>query len=178
MDEKRFSLYGNTITPAQDRKALAWQNMFVKQFNYDPDETYDLSVKDNAYLGTELGIRDIVRDGDGEQIDPETQVIISTIRMGFGHYRIAYGRRLCSARHGLHSAVARSARYPGGDLGRHQLVEHQLQQVLADLATFQAVQQVRVGVGDVGRSDTPRSELGSQQLCDRVAVAVPQGECS
>ena len=88
MDEKRFSLYGNTITAAQDRKALAWQAMFVKQFNYDPDETFDLSVKDNAFLGTELGIRDIVRDGDGEQLDPERQVIISTIRMGFGHYRI------------------------------------------------------------------------------------------
>jgi hypothetical protein len=32
MDKFKFSLYGNTITPAQDRKALKWQNMFVKQF--------------------------------------------------------------------------------------------------------------------------------------------------
>ena len=29
MDNKRFSLYGNTITPAQDRKALEWQQMTV-----------------------------------------------------------------------------------------------------------------------------------------------------
>ncbi len=89
MDKNKFSLYGNTITPSQDRKALKWQDMFIKQFDYDPDEHYDLTVKDNDYLGDALGIRDIVRDGGGEPIDPETQVIISTIRMGFGHYRIA-----------------------------------------------------------------------------------------
>jgi len=89
MDKALFSLYGNTITPAQDRKALKWQNMFVKQFKYDPDEHYDLSVHDNPYLGDALGIRDIRRDGEGDAIDPETGVVISTIRMGFGHYRIA-----------------------------------------------------------------------------------------
>ena len=89
MDSNKFSLYGNTITPAQDRKALKWQNMFVKQFDFDPDEKYDLTVKDNPYLGNALGIRDIVRDGEGDPIDPETSVIISTIRMGYGHYRIA-----------------------------------------------------------------------------------------
>ena len=35
MDPKRFSLYGNTITPDQDRKALNWQQMFVDKFDYD-----------------------------------------------------------------------------------------------------------------------------------------------
>ena len=89
MDQHRFSLYGNTITPAQDRKALKWQSMFVKQFGFDPDEHYELSVHDNGYLGDVLGIRDIRRDGDGDPIDAGTGVIISTIRMGFGHYRIA-----------------------------------------------------------------------------------------
>ena len=89
MDSKRFSLYGNTITPAQDRKALQWQDMFVKQFGFDPDEHYDLSVHDNSYLGDVLGIRDIRRDGDGDSIDRDSGVVISTIRMGFGHYRIA-----------------------------------------------------------------------------------------
>ena len=44
MDSQRFSLYGNTITPAQDRKALEWQKMFVDQFDYDPDEQYELSA--------------------------------------------------------------------------------------------------------------------------------------
>ena len=65
MDPERFSLYGNTITPAQDRKALEWQQMFVDQFDYDPDEVYELSVHDNPYLGDVLGIRDVRRDRRG-----------------------------------------------------------------------------------------------------------------
>ena len=56
MDPKHFSLYGNTITPDQDRKALAWQKMFVDKFAYDPNETYELSVHDNPQLG------DVARD--------------------------------------------------------------------------------------------------------------------
>ena len=88
MDSKRFSLYGNTITPDQDRKALGWQQMFVDKFDYDPDEEYELSVHDNDELGDDLGIREIRRDGEGDPIDRETGVVISTIRMGFGHYRI------------------------------------------------------------------------------------------
>ncbi len=89
MDKQRFSLYGNTITPAQDRKALEWQQMFIKQFDYDPDEEYELSVVDNDQLGDVLGIRDIVRGSHGDPVDPTTDVVISTIRMGYGHYRIA-----------------------------------------------------------------------------------------
>ena len=89
MDPKHFSLYGNTITPDQDRKALAWQKMFVDKFAYDPNETYELSVHDNAQLGDALGIRDLRRDTEGDPIDAENGIVISTIRMGYGHYRIA-----------------------------------------------------------------------------------------
>lgn len=89
MDKQRFSLYGNTITPAQDRKALKWQNMFVKQFGFDETEHYDLSIHENPYLGDVLGIREIRRDAVGDPISVDSGVIISTIRMGFGHYRIA-----------------------------------------------------------------------------------------
>ncbi len=89
MDPRHFSLYGNRITADQDRKALQWQQMFVKKFDYDPNETYELSVHDNPQLGDVLGIRDIRRDALGDPIDRDSGVVISTIRMGFGHYRIA-----------------------------------------------------------------------------------------
>ena len=89
MDPERFSLFGNTITPAQDRKALEWKQMFVKQFGFDPDEHYDISIDDNPELGDVLAIRNIVRHGDGDPITSDAGVIISTIRMGFGHDRIA-----------------------------------------------------------------------------------------
>ena len=86
---ERFSLFGNPITEAQDRRALKWQQRFIDEFDYRPGESYDLSAVDNPQLGDVLGIRDVVRDGGGDPIDPSTSVICATVRMGFGHYRIA-----------------------------------------------------------------------------------------
>ncbi len=36
-----------------------------------------------------VGIRDLRRDTEGDPIDAENGIVISTIRMGYGHYRIA-----------------------------------------------------------------------------------------
>ena len=65
MDPQHFSLYGNRITPDQDRKALQWQQMFVKKFGYDPDESYELSLHDNPQLGDVLGRSVRLRYGGG-----------------------------------------------------------------------------------------------------------------
>jgi hypothetical protein len=85
----RYEVYGNPITPGQTRAADGWQDMLAKKFNYNPNETYNLSVKENQYLGSVFGLKDIVRDGGGQPLQKENGVIVSTIRMGFGHYRIA-----------------------------------------------------------------------------------------
>lgn len=85
----RYELYGNPITPAQTRAADGWKAMLAKKFNYDPNETYQVSVHDNPYLGDVFGLKDILRDSNGSAIQVKSSVVISTIRMGFGHYRIA-----------------------------------------------------------------------------------------
>ena len=85
----QYFLYGNAITRAQSRAVDRWQRMFVRKFNYDPNEKYDLCLEDNPYLGPLFGVRNIVRGAHGDPIKPEKAVILSTIRMGFGHYRIA-----------------------------------------------------------------------------------------
>ncbi len=90
----RYEVYGNPITRRQSRAADRWQQMFVRKFAYDPDQPYHLEVRDNPYLGDLLGLRDVVRvDGPPQAggLDHLTDngVLISTIRMGFGHYRIA-----------------------------------------------------------------------------------------
>lgn len=89
MSNDRLSLYGNTLTPRRSRQIIRWRRMFEKKYDYDPDEMYELSVFDNPYLGDELGIRDILRESGGDTIDPTSSVVVNTIRMGFGHYRIA-----------------------------------------------------------------------------------------
>lgn len=89
IDNGRYSLYGNTISRSETRKVDKWQNMFIKKFNYNQDETYNLSLVENKQLGPIFGLKNIVRDQEGESIEPGKGIIISTIRMGFGHYRIA-----------------------------------------------------------------------------------------
>lgn len=89
MENGRLSLYGNPLTKRQTRQIVRWRDMFVRKFDYDESEEVSLRVVDNPYLGDELGIRDVLRRTDGETVTTNGNVVISTIRMGFGHYRIA-----------------------------------------------------------------------------------------
>ncbi len=110
----RYYVFGNPITRAQSRAVDRWQNMFVRKFGYDPEEKYTLQVRENAYLGPIFGLKNIVRtngpaagtresavdsvseESRGEEITGENSVVISTVRMGFGHYRIAMAGASCA----------------------------------------------------------------------------------
>jgi hypothetical protein len=96
MQDGHLMLYGNRISKSQSREAIRWQQMFKKKFNYDPNEKYTLSLEDNPYLGQVLGLRNIVRGDQGEPILKDHAVVVSTIRMGFGHYRIAMAGASCA----------------------------------------------------------------------------------
>ncbi len=96
MIDDQFVVYGNPISKSQSKKAIRWQNMFIKKFNYDPQEKYVLSLEDNPYLGPLFGLKNIVRGDQGEPIRKENAVICSTIRMGYGHYRIAMAGVSCA----------------------------------------------------------------------------------
>jgi len=92
----RYTIFNNAISKKQSTQTDRWQKKFVKMFNYDPNEIYQLSVKTNPYLGDEFGLKDILRETDGDLLNPHNGVIISTIRMGFGHYRIAMAGASCA----------------------------------------------------------------------------------
>jgi len=89
MEDGRFVIYGNKLNQRQSRKAIKRQSMLARKFDYDPNEKYTLSLEDNPYGGEIFGLKDILRHDQGESIKKEGSVVISTIRMGFGHYRIA-----------------------------------------------------------------------------------------
>ena len=91
-----YSLYGNPISKRQSAAADRWQDMLARKFSYDPNEEYTLSLHDNPYLGELFGVKDVLRNGDGEPLKAENAVVISTIRMGFGHYRIAMAGMSCA----------------------------------------------------------------------------------
>ncbi|MDY7027494.1 MAG: hypothetical protein SVR04_04270 [Spirochaetota bacterium] len=113
-----YTLYGNPIKRSHSRAVERWQKMFMKKFNYDPREQYVLGIEENPYLGPVFGLKNIVRAdgmtagtagrhavaaaspttsaaeaGPGKTSPDELKnphaMVISTIRMGFGHYRIA-----------------------------------------------------------------------------------------
>jgi hypothetical protein len=85
----RYEVYGNPITERQSRAADEWKAMLARKFNYDPNETFNLTVEDHPYGHEIFELKNIVRDGSGKPVDKKKGVIVSTIRMGFGHYRIA-----------------------------------------------------------------------------------------
>jgi len=85
----RYELYGNPISERQTRATDRWQAMLAKMFNYNPNEKFNLSVEDHPFGSEIFGLKNIVRDGNGKPLDKTNGVVVSTIRMGFGHYRIA-----------------------------------------------------------------------------------------
>jgi hypothetical protein len=100
-DKDRFSLYGNVLDVALARRARRWQDMFIEKFDYDAAEEYDLSLQPNGYLGDVFGLQDIARDVDGTPIDPASGIAVGTVRMGYGHYRIAMAGASAAAAMGL-----------------------------------------------------------------------------
>lgn len=96
MQDGKYTVFGNPISRSQTVKTQKWQQKYVRLFNYDPTEKYILSVQDNEYLGPIFGLKEIIRGDQGEPLDPHNAVICSTIRMGFGHYRIAMAGVSCA----------------------------------------------------------------------------------
>lgn len=92
----QYIVYGNAIKKSHSRQTDNWQKMFVRLFHYDPAETYTLRVQDNPYLGPIFGLKNLVRGDQGEALVKENALVVSTIRMGFGHYRIAMAGVSCA----------------------------------------------------------------------------------
>ncbi len=113
MENGQFILYGNALKKSDSKKALRWENRLIRKFNYDPEEEYKLSLVDNEYLGTIFGLKDIVRHDQGEELKGENAVVVSTVRMGFGHYRIAMAGVSCARAMGFNPYWLDLLRIPG-----------------------------------------------------------------
>jgi hypothetical protein len=93
------TLFGNPVSPGMQRKGQKLFRKYARKYGYDESAEYALSVMNNPILGPVCGVTNVVDNGEGEVIDFENSVIIGTIRMGYGHYRIAMA--LASAAHAL-----------------------------------------------------------------------------
>ena len=86
MDE----IFGNKLTRGEAKKSLKAARGYKKSCPDDKDVDYRIRIRKNASLYDCLGIMDLRLEGDSEaEFDTEKGIVVSNIRMGFGHYRIS-----------------------------------------------------------------------------------------
>ncbi|MCX8066103.1 MAG: hypothetical protein N3G21_13205 [Candidatus Hydrogenedentes bacterium] len=77
------------------RKGEKLKRRFAKKFGYTGKDEFPLISKPNPYLGTFINLHDVYSESTGTPLNPEKGMVIGTIRMGYGHYRI--GMAIASA---------------------------------------------------------------------------------
>ncbi|MCX8123456.1 MAG: hypothetical protein N3F66_04750 [Spirochaetes bacterium] len=97
-NEKSQSIFGNQISHRVYNKAVKQKERFAKQFGYNPEDTYPLYAEPNPELKKYFNLYTITQQ-KGNEIARSKSVIIGTIRMGYGHYRIAMA--VASAAHSM-----------------------------------------------------------------------------
>lgn len=93
-------IFGNALTPREARKSLRAAGGYRRSCPDDGDVSYQIRLRKNRTLYDRLGVVDIRLEGDNEEeLDTKKGIIVSNIRMGFGHYRISMA--MASAAHAL-----------------------------------------------------------------------------
>jgi len=100
------TIYGNIVPKRIIGKAEKRYHHYAKKFHFDPNASPDLMTFPEGHGFTDFGIRTVREqnpngtDGNtGEPFDAERGMMLGTIRMGFGHCRMAIA--LASAAHSM-----------------------------------------------------------------------------
>ena len=96
---ERVTLFGNPVSASVQRKAASMLKKYARKWQFDEQAFYPLFVEDNRVIGPFLGVKNVVSGAALERLDPERGIAIGTIRMGYGHYRIAMA--IASAAHSM-----------------------------------------------------------------------------
>lgn len=90
MENKAKVIFGNEMPGSVVKKAERSKKKYMRKFGDDSKKNYSLKIEDNAYIGSQLGVKNImIGEGKGQDFDLEKGIIVGNIRMGFGHYRIS-----------------------------------------------------------------------------------------
>lgn len=106
MSDKAKEIFGNVMSRGVYRKAVRSKKNFIKKFGDDSKKDYPIRLQENAHIGRELGVVDVLlpehpekKESNSNAFDEEKGIIVGNIRMGFGHYRISMA--IASAAHAL-----------------------------------------------------------------------------
>ncbi len=94
MTDKSSVIFGNVMPEKLVRKAEKNKAKYVKKFGDDSNADYKIALEPIPTL-SEIGVQNIVFGNENAKM-PEKPIIISNIRMGFGHYRIAIAMASCA----------------------------------------------------------------------------------
>ena len=103
--DRSREIFGNVLDDADYRAACKNREKYVRKFGDDTAEPYPLVAVPAPVIGERWGVQRLVGAGEGAAAAgaplafAEKPLIIGTIRMGFGHYRIAMA--MASAAHAL-----------------------------------------------------------------------------
>ena len=89
MVERKVSIFNNTIKQSIIKKANKQKNKYIKLFGPADKNINKMSVVDNKIIGPIIGVKNLEMNNNGVMPDYKKSILIGTIRMGFGHYRIA-----------------------------------------------------------------------------------------
>jgi hypothetical protein len=87
--DRTASIFGNRMDDKVIRKADNTKAKLAKKFRHDEKAVYAISAEPCPRLGDVMGVKNLRLDPSGEPIDAKNGVVVGTIRMGYGHYRIA-----------------------------------------------------------------------------------------
>lgn len=98
--DRSHVIFSNPMPKKVIGKAEKAKRKFVKKFGDDTQKTYGFSTCPNPTLNQALGIHTIdLKEGEQGEVLASNAIVIGTIRMGFGHYRISMA--IASAAHAL-----------------------------------------------------------------------------
>jgi hypothetical protein len=98
-DPEIATIFGDPISASTRRKATQTLRKYARKHHYDENAYYPLFAEDNRVIGPFIGVKNVVSGAALEKLDPNKGVVIGTIRMGYGHYRIAMA--IASAAHSM-----------------------------------------------------------------------------
>lgn len=87
-NDRSSSIFGNPIPAGVYKKAVGQKERFAKKYHHDAEKTYALQAQPNELLKKYFNLHTVTHE-KGAEIAKSKSIIIGTIRMGYGHYRIA-----------------------------------------------------------------------------------------
>jgi len=89
MASAELKVFNNEISKKILNKAERFRKWFVKRYEFLNEGEYELTSEFNPIIGPSLGIKNVTCCGEGDPIDVHEGIVVGTIRMGFGHYRMS-----------------------------------------------------------------------------------------